>query len=283
MASPGPVHAFVPGHVTVFFAPRFRDDPARTGSIGAGLTLADGVVVGVEPSDETSVTLNGERVSMAPVERALAALGTPAGVHAETPLPPGAGFGVSGAVTLGAALAANHATGAARSENDLVRAAHVAEVESNTGLGDVVAQARGGLPIRLEAGAPPHGALDGIPTAARVEYVSFGDRSTSDVLTGDTVALAAAGERALAALREAPTLDRLFALGGRFAREADLLSPPVATAIEAVEATGGTATMAMLGETVVALDDGLSAAGYDASACRTHPAGATLRLAPESP
>ncbi|MFB6354719.1 MAG: pantoate kinase [Halobacteriales archaeon] len=278
MAPDGSVRADVPGHVTVFFAPRRRDDPARTGSVGAGLTLTDGVTVTAAPAEATELRLNGEPAGMAPVERALSAVSTPARVAATTPLDVGAGFGVSGATTLGAVLAANRAAGGDRTENELVRAAHVAEVESDTGLGDVVAQARGGLPMRLAPGAPPYGELDGVPAAARVEYVSFGPLSTSDVITGDVDELAAAGERALADLRERPTLDRLFALGRRFAREAGLYTDRVEAAIEAVRDAGGEATMAMLGETVVALETGLTDAGYDASACETHPTG--VRLGP---
>ncbi|MFD1596006.1 sugar kinase, partial [Haloplanus litoreus] len=41
-------------------------------------------------------------------------------------------------------------------------------------------------------------------------------------------------------------------------------------------AAGGAASMAMLGETVFALETGLTDAGYDASVCRTCDAGAHL-------
>jgi pantoate kinase len=61
-----------------------------------------------------------------------------------------------------------------------------------------------------------------------------------------------------------------------FAREADLLVPEVAEAIDAVDAAGGEAAMAMLGRTVFALDTGLSDAGYHPEACRIHAAGARL-------
>jgi len=81
-------------------------------------------------------------------------------------------------------------------ENELIRIAHEAEVGRGTGLGDVVAQARGGVPIRLEPGAPGVGELDGIPADARVEYVTFGELSTEDVLGGDTAALSGRRGRA---------------------------------------------------------------------------------------
>ncbi len=91
---------------------------------------------------------------MEAVERVLDALRTTATVTAETPLPLGSGFGVSGGLALGTALAANAVFGHGLSYNELVTIAHGAEVQSGSGLGDVVAQARGGVPLRLEPGGP---------------------------------------------------------------------------------------------------------------------------------
>ena len=269
--------AFVPGHVTAFFSVHRREAPLATGSRGAGLALTDGVEVTLEPADDTAVAVNGTPVAPGPVAGVLDALGIDARVRAETPLPAGAGFGVSGGLALGTALAANQVASLGRSENDLVGVAHAAEVAAGTGLGDVVAQARGGVPIRLEPGAPPHGSLDGVPETARIEYLAFGELATDEVITGNTEALSDAGEAALERLRARPTLPTLFAAARAFAREADLLVPRVASTIEDVRSAGGEACMAMLGETVVAAGTGLTDAGYEPSVCRISPPGATLR------
>ena len=278
--SDGPTRAFVPGHVTGFFSVHPHDDSRRAGSRGAGIALADGVTVAVAPPDtgETTIALGGEPVEMDAVARTLDTLGVRARVAVETPLPVSAGFGVSGGAALGAALAANARFDLERTENELVATAHAAEVDAGTGLGDVVAQARGGVPLRVEPGAPPHGHLDGIPLRAnrRIEYVSFDRRSTEAVLGGDTDGLSAAGERALAALQEAPTIERLVTCSATFAREADLLTERIDDAIEAVETAGGMASMAMLGETVFALDTGLTEAGYEPATCAIHPPGAGI-------
>jgi pantoate kinase len=276
--------AFVPGHVTGFFSvhraasgDRAKGDIlARSGSRGAGLALSEGVGVTVSPAAERSLRFHEEPVEMSAPMRVLDRLGTSARVEIETELPLGTGFGVSGATALGTALAANAAFDRARTENDLVEIAHAAEVEAGTGLGDVVAQARGGVPLRIEPGGPGAGELDGIPTATRIEYVSFGSLSTAAVLEEDIVGLTEAGERALTALCEQPTIERLMHSSRRFARDAGLLTSQVETAIEDVLAHGGEAAMAMLGETVFALGTGLSDAGYDPAVCSIYPPGAAL-------
>jgi pantoate kinase len=269
--------AFVPGHITGFFSSHPDDDPTKAGSRGAGVTLAEGVDVRVTPASETTVYLNESSLEMEPVERVLGALEADATVTAETDLPLGAGFGVSGAMALGAALAANRAFDRRLSENELVTIAHGAEVQSGTGLGDVVAQAKGGVPIRLEPGGPQHNLLDAIPAPARVEYVSFGGVSTEDVLAGNTDRLNKAGKTALSRVVGEPTLRSFVYASRAFAREADLLTDRVREAIIDVNDVDGEASMAMLGDTVFALGSGLSDAGYEPVVTRTHPAGATIR------
>jgi pantoate kinase len=269
--------AFVPGHLTTFFSAHQHDDPERAGSRGGGISLADGVELSVTDG-EPGVFLDGEEIAVEAVERVRAGLGaTDCRVEAATDLPLGAGFGVSGAMALGTALAANDALDCGRSENDLVGIAHCAEVEAGTGLGDVVAQARGGVPLRLEPGAPGHGDLDGVPARPRIEYLAFGELSTEAVLAGDTTDLSAAGERALERVRERPTVEEVVRASRRFAEEAGLLTDDLRAVLSDVDAAGGTASMAMLGETAFALGRGLSEAGYEPSTCEVHPAGATLR------
>lgn len=266
--------AFVPGHVTGFFSTHPAADPTEAGSRGAGLALSEGARVTVSPGD--GVSLGGEPVEVGAVERVLDALGVAAAVTVETELPLGTGFGVSGAMALGTALAANAAFDCRLSENELVTVAHGAEVQAGTGLGDVVAQARGGVPVRLEPGAPQHGTLDAVPARSRVEYVALGPLSTETVLSDDTDQLSAAGERALGTVVGDPTLDTFMRASRQFAREADLLTDRVRETVTDVTEAGGDASMAMLGETVFALGTGLTDAGYDPEVCKIHPAGATL-------
>ncbi|UWG47211.1 Pantoate kinase [Halanaeroarchaeum sp. HSR-CO] len=270
------VRAFVPGHITGLFSIHRTDDPATTGSRGAGLALEAGVTVRVAQNERTVIRVDGEHADVDAVERLLDEMAVTASVDVTSDLPLGSGFGVSGAMTLGTALAANAVFETGSSENELVRLAHVAEVEAGTGLGDVVAQARGGVPLRLEPGAPPFGTMDGIPAVAEVEYVDRGDLSTPDVLADRPERITSAGTDALETLHERPTLDRFMATSRQFAENTGLLTDDLHEIVDDVEAAGGVASMAMLGRTVFALGTGLSDAGYDPDRTRIQRGGATL-------
>ena len=229
--------AFVPGHVTGFFSVHEDDDPTKAGSRGAGVALADGVTVRLEPGE--GVELNGDPCDIEAVARVLDALRSTAHVVVETELPPSTGFGVSGAAALGTALAANAVFDRGLSENELVTIAHGAEVQAGTGLGDVVAQARGGVPVRLEPGAPAHGVMDGIPATRDVEYLARGELRTADVLTGDTEAITEAGREALSALVAEPTVSTFMRVSREFARETGLLTSEVRDVPDHVPDLGG--------------------------------------------
>lgn len=257
-----PIEVFVPAHVTAFFSVHRATDPAQTGSRGVGLALSDGIRVTSTPADTTRVTLDGDETTIDAVERVTDTFDVAAHIQLDSDVPLGAGFGVSGAMALGTAFGLNVISDHDRTENQLVRLAHVAEVEAGTGLGDVVAQHRGGIPIRVEPGAPEYGVLDGIPGGPRVEYLALGELSTEAVLSGDVERLNRAGSTALERLRAEPTLDRLMDESHRFATATELLPPDIQGIIDDVADAGGTAAMAMLGQTVFTLGRGLTDAGY---------------------
>lgn len=278
---PAPAQAFVPGHAAGFATVDRHDDPTKAGARGAGLALSDGVTVTVRPAEDRSVELDGEPVELGAVERVLEALQARVAVRGTSDLPRGAGLGVSGGMALGAALATNRALDRGLSANELVTIAHGAEVQAGTGRGDVVGAARGGAPVRLEPGGPHENVVDAIPEPARVEYHALGEPGSDTVSGGSETLpvadddLTAAGERALSAVVRDPTLSTVMEASRRFVRETGLLTDRARGIIEDVAAAGGSATMAVGGETVLALGSGLSDAGYDAAACRLHP-GATM-------
>ncbi len=235
--------AFAPGSVTTVFVP--QDSEA---SLGVSFATADGVTAMVRPASTTSILLDGDPTEVEPVSGVLRRLDVDATVRLDTDLPIGCGFGVSGAATLATALAANAQFQLDHSRGDLVQAAHRAEVAAGTGLGDVFIQEQGGLVWDVGDG------LHHTERTAPIEYASLGEIATADVL-GDEGAMervVEAGQRALATLNLPVSLDTLFDVSWAFADRTALATDRVADTVSRVQDAGGTATMAMIGETVVA-------------------------------
>lgn len=282
--------AFAPAHITGFFAVRPDPDPVKAGSVGCGMCLETGVTARVttdtagttvtsgtpDTSGTTSTTgtpditgsgalirLNGKQIDLPTVEYVIESLlgtghsGLVVDLAAGVPL--GFGFGVSGAAALATALAVNAAQGQGRTMKQAAAVAHSAEVVNRTGMGDVAGQYAGGLVIRTAAGAPGVGAVEKVPVdTVEVSWVCMGEISTSSVLDDEKTMqrINILGRRALKALLKRPGLEYFMSLSRDFAFETGLVSPRAADAIEAVEAEGGLASMAMLGDTVFALGDG---------------------------
>jgi len=210
------------------------------------------VTVDVRDADETTVTLDGETVGFEAVERVLGMSDVTATVEIETDVPVGCGFGVSGAAALATALAANEEFGLGHDEEQMVAAAHVADVLAGTGLGDVVPQSIGGVVTRVEPGAPEIGLFGSVEYEdARIGYTVEGPLETADVLDDDEAMgrVNKAGESALDGLLKDPSVEELVDLSWEFALETGLATDNVQEVVGDVRSAGGKASMAMLGET----------------------------------
>lgn len=251
------MRAFVPSHITGFFAAKRQEDPVKSGSIGCGLCLSLGATTTVQAAEDTEIILNGEAAD-APVSRFVVEkmARSPVRVKTQLDMPLGAGFGASGAGALGAAYALNAYFDLGMTANSAASVAHVAEVSYRTGLGDVIAQNTGGLVVRLGAGAPGLGIVDRIPVQPlKISYAVRGPISTREVLSEESVMkeINRAGEAALKELLKRPTLKEFMLLSRRFTSQIGIASDWALDAIEAVQAAGGMASMIMLGDSVFAI------------------------------
>ncbi len=251
--------AFAPAHISGIFIIDIKKDPIHSGSMGAGLCLDDGAVTTVQTAQETTIKINGAVTEAATTLSALKLLtAKPVLVETQVGVPVSAGFGASAAGAMSAALAVNEVLSLDLSFNDLANAAHIAEVKNRTGLGDVAGMTCGGIDIRKRAGIPPVGRIDRIPCRNEiVSWISFGEISTRSVLSDGIKkkSINKAGRLSLKELIKKPSLHNFFLQSCEFAKQIDLMSPKVRDAIEAVEASGGLASQAMLGETVFAIND----------------------------
>ncbi|ELY27425.1 kinase, sugar kinase superfamily protein [Halogeometricum borinquense DSM 11551] len=237
--------AYAPGSVTTVFVP--QSDPEE-GSLGVSFAVEDGVHATVKPTDETVIRLDGTVTSFEPVAGVLDSIGVTADVSLEADIPVGCGFGASGAATLATALAAADVFDLELSREDVLTAAHRAEVAAGTGLGDVFVQEQGGLVWNTGDGR------DRTERDDRIEYTSTGGIATQDVLRdeGAITKVADAGTEALSTFHPGDSLQAWFNASWAFAKRTELPTQSVEQTVERVLDNDGAATMAMVGETVLA-------------------------------
>lgn len=227
-------------------------------SLGMGFTVDKGVEVTASRNDRNIVLFNGEEILFPTVVSVIGGL-TPLPMRIEvvSPLPLGCGFGLSGATSLATAYALDALLSLGKAEFELGMAAHVAEVENLTGLGDVCAQYRGGCLAKLTEGQPL--AADPLPVREQpVYYRYFGPILTKEVLKDaeQKARINRAADKALADLAgliemDSVDFDLCIELSKRFAVDSGLLRDErVIGAIREVEENGGFASMIMLGNAV---------------------------------
>jgi pantoate kinase len=170
-------------------------------------------------------------------------------------LPVSQGFGMSAAGALSTTLALADLLNLPR--ENAIKAAHYAEVQLHTGLGDVIASSFGGIEIRRKAGLPPWGILEHIPGNYDIVLCVIGEKiETKKILTDSTKVreIASYGRYCTKKLLEKPSLEQLFSLAWEFTRKIDIADKTVLQAIEKAN-THGMASMCMLGNSVYAVGD----------------------------
>ena len=260
--------AFAPGNVSGVFKIVLDDDPRRMHSLGMGFTVLHGVTATVSEAPAVEIAFNGEVFDFPTVRHVVETLvSRPVKVALESALPLSGGFGLSGASALATAYALDAGFGLGLDERSLGMAAHVAEVENLTGLGDVCGQFHGGCLAKLVPGDPL--AATALPVAEQtVFYRYFSPIRTREIIGDPDHAgrINAAADTALSDLAElagrgVPEFREYVAVAKRFSVASGLLRhPEVRWIIAEVEAAGGAASMIMLGNAVFStiLFDGAS-------------------------
>lgn len=263
---------FVPAHISGFFQPCDAAAPEMMGSRNGGPCLDLGVVtkVGVEISNRTSLSvfINGRpapeaRTTLAAARQILGLVPGSFRVRVDhlCQIPIGSGYGASGAGALGTAISLAEALGLRVPRDRLVTAAHVAEVLCYTGLGDVGAQAFGGLVIGLEPGAPPYGKWRRIPVprGVRVICATLGPIPSKKFLSdGDFRRRASEiGSLALKRVLKQPDIRGFVAASKAFAENLGLLDEELLELVNLAEKAGAIgASQVMIGRSVFALATG---------------------------
>jgi len=256
--------AFAPGHVSAFFEPVYSNQNMdRSGSCGAGINLSLGALsqVTAKPASECTIIINiNGSLSNAPVTKlALKFLEVEAPfqitVDTRLDLPVSQGFGMSAAGALSSTLALADLLNLPR--ENAIKAAHYAEIQLRTGLGDVIASSFGGIEIRRKAGLPPWGTLEHIPGVYDIVLCVIGKEIETTKILSDPTKLreiASYGRYCTKKLLEKPSVEHLFSLAWEFTHKIGLADDLVLQAIEAANQYG-TASMCMLGNSIFAMGD----------------------------
>ncbi len=262
---------YAPAHITTIFEIHTKSsEPLKCGSRGIGFCIDKGVSTYVKIKDGTDqdirVFLNNFKISGETTKSTIRNLiGNKKAiieVYSYTELPMSQGFGLSGAGALSSAIALNSVLNLKLSTSELVNAAHDAEVRHRTGLGDVIAQATGGVVLRLREGGQNFGLVEKLviaPHNVDVMVCVLGkELPTSEIISSkkQIEKINAAGKKYLSVFQKSPTLENLVELSYKFALETGLMDSQVHKAINQIhENQAGAASMIMLGNAIFAIGD----------------------------
>jgi len=254
--------AFAPGHISGFFEPIYNNhDMLRSGSRGAGINISLGATTKVEIENSIhqsiNIFLNGKRSNANVTRLAIKYLieNTPINININTKLdlPIGQGFGMSGAGALSSCLALSKLLNL--SKENALKAAHMAEIKSNTGLGDILAASFGGIEIRREAGLPPWGMIEHIPGKYELTLCIIGSKiDTKKILTNPKIIqnISSYGRYCTKKILEKPSIENLFSLSQTFTKKIGLAEKKILDAINEANKYG-ISSMCMLGNSIFAL------------------------------
>ncbi len=278
---------FAPSHITGFFEIVDHQNPMIKGSRGAGVTLDHGVLTQVdiiEGNGEIIIKNNGKinhenyplegSVSYKTLDllkkqfyREIEWNNIKIIIEHEIQVPIESGFGVSAGSALGASLGVSKLLKLPLTFNQASAVAHRAEVELNTGLGDVMGSLVGGFPIRIEPGAPGVGKADkllnvdvsgkGRDDGLYVIYKSMGAIETSSVLKDPAMTnrVNTVARNLLQKLISNPQIPSFMNLSLKFARETGLIHPEILEIVDVMKDETLGASMAMLGKTAFAISE----------------------------
>jgi len=269
---------FAPSHITGFFEIKDNKEPLKRGSRGAGIALDTGVVTNLELTDKArlngsniEVTINGknDQKNATITHKTLEIMeakfninsllkGTHLKIDHDVDVPIGAGFGISAACALGTSLGIAKLLKLNITFNQATNLAHLAEIEMQSGLGDVVAEVNGGITLRIKEGAMGVGVLDKLLPKNEDLYIickSLGGIETSEIIgdPGHKDRINKTGGAMLNQLLKNPVPETFLKLSKKFALNTQLLSPEVSEIVDILEAETMGASMAMLGNTAFAI------------------------------
>ena len=253
--------AFAPGHISGFFEPVFHQgDLFRTGSRGAGISISLGasseVIIKESKSVDIQIFINNKRlpaqVTSLAIKNIIGKNSLNIVVKTYLDLPISQGFGMSAAGALSSCLAICKCF--KLPPETALKAAHTAEVQLQTGLGDVISSFFGGIEIRKSPGLPPWGFIEHIPGNFEIVLCVIGKKiDTKKVLNNHALVkkISKYGIFCTKKLLENPSVENFFYQSQLFTKKTGLADKKILHAIDSVKNLG-IASMCMLGNSIFA-------------------------------
>jgi pantoate kinase len=256
--------AFSPCHITGFYHKMLNySSDLESGSIGAGISLTEGVntkvtVYEATPKITYDVSINGiptetAMVSKKVISEFIRRVKGPLHVSVchETKVPVGFGLGTSGAAALSLAISLNEVLGAGLSVLECAQVAHCAELYCKTGLGTVISEFTGGLELRTTPGAPGIGSVEKIPIhEMSVVAICLSPIRTSQAIACQEDRMTMKTRRFLDILLRSKSVDDFLRLSYEFSLALKVVSGRCKSLIEILRSNGFMGSMALFGETV---------------------------------
>lgn len=261
--------AFCPAHVTGFFKAYLEKDdqktPEKIGSMGAGFSIREGVtthinilpkinqnsnfkitIIGYE-SDKTDVSeyVLNEFLKLGNFEDMFF------DIRHEITIPVGYGLGSSSAVALSLSYALDHVLKTKLDHTMIGQIAHNAEINCNTGLGDVLASYHGGFEIRIKPGAPGIGQVEKInPGEITIIMICFSPISTNKFIKERLSQINGLGGKMVTKLLESKNYEHFEDMSLEFAKYIQVMTLRMENLIQELSLNGIKCGVALFGETV---------------------------------
>jgi len=269
VATTSQVSAFSPCNITGFF--RIHDsgrNPLGVGSTGAAVALATGVTtrVSLRRTRHPNIVarFNGQRLADEAVSNEVArryleldGRSWQVRISHECRFPSGHGYGTSGAGALSLSLALNDGMGLSFSMPEAAQIAHICEIKCKTGLGTVASVFSGGLTVRTVPGAPEIGRVRKLtlPSSLRIVSGSLGPISTRRVLANHYLkkTINACGRALIKKFLRNTSYFNFMRISRKFSDCVGLISSRLRRAMNALDSSGFSCSMMMLGESLFCL------------------------------
>ncbi len=259
--------AFSPCHVTGFYHKMMDySSDLKSGSIGAGVSLAEGVSTRVTVYEAAikntfEISINGAMTDGAIVSKKVIGdyvrlINRPLHISVchETRIPVGFGLGTSGAAALSLSISLNDALRTGLSVIECAQLAHCAELYCRTGLGTVISEFTGGLELRTLAGAPGIGRIEKIPIRGMsVVAICLSPISTAQSINRLEDRLTMKATSFLKQLMLSKSVNDFLRLSHEFSTALKIIGGRCNSVIQQLESNGFIGSVALFGETVFTL------------------------------